>query len=158
MAYGDTQHMVVREYMHANFPEKLTLKTTCPSGKGLQEAKKITCSLSESTCDHLSDFMLELSPRVLGSLRPHVQTCQIRYRAEVAGRQGCAHNYETLSSAREFIASIKPRPTSQAEALMRVDPSLTAVEAAAQAQGDFTAPSLPTESNTVLWRKHPEDS
>lgn len=70
---------------------------------------------------------------------------QIRYRAEVAGRQGYAHNYESVADVREFIDKVRPRATTQAEALVAVDPSLSLEEAEAIAQESGTVPSSPVE-------------
>ena len=66
---------------------------------------------------------------------------QIRYRAEVAGRQGFAHGYESLAEVREFLAAARPPVTTPAEALMKVDPSLTPEKAEAMAGGGTVPPS-----------------
>lgn len=70
---------------------------------------------------------------------------QVRYRAEVAGRQGYAHNYESVAGAHEFLDKVRPRATSQAEALVAVDPSLSLQEAEALADESGTVPSSPIE-------------
>lgn len=69
---------------------------------------------------------------------------QIRLRAEVAGRQSYAHNYESVRDVHDWLARARPPTTSQAEALMMVDPSLTVGKAEALA-GSGTVPPSPVE-------------
>ena len=47
----------------------------------------------------------------------------------MAGRQGYARNYESVAGAHEFLDKVRPCATSQAEALVAVDPSLCIEEA-----------------------------
>lgn len=78
---------------------------------------------------------------------------QVRYRAEVAGRQGYAHNYESVSGAHDFLDKVRPRATSQAEALVTVDPSLSPEEAECLADESGTTPSSPIEPHSSRTRK-----
>lgn len=66
---------------------------------------------------------------------------QIRYRAEVTGRRGFAHSYESVEDVQHFLARARPPATSPSEALMRVDPSLTLEKAEALAGGGTVPPS-----------------
>lgn len=67
---------------------------------------------------------------------------QIRYRAEVAGRQAYyGYNYESVSDVHDYLARARPPPTRPAEALMAVDPSLTREEAETLADGGTVPPS-----------------
>jgi len=64
---------------------------------------------------------------------------QIRYRAEVAGRRGFTHSYESVADVQDFLARARPPATTPAEAFMLVDPSLTRENAEALAGGDAEA-------------------
>lgn len=63
----------------------------------------------------------------------------------MAGRQGYAHNYESVADAHEFLNKVRPRATSQAEALVTVDPSLPFEGAEALVDESGTVPSSPID-------------
>lgn len=65
----------------------------------------------------------------------------------MAGRQGYAHNYESVADAHEFLDKVRPRATNQAEALVAVDPSLSFEGAEALVDASGTAPSSPIYSH-----------
>eukprot|EP00903_Cladosiphon_okamuranus_P008131 g7831.t1 len=71
--------------------------------------------------------------RQLADMRDNLS--KIRYRAEVAGRQAYAHNYESVSDVRDYLARARPLATRPAGVFMTVDPSLTREEAETLAEG-----------------------
>ncbi|CAN0398368.1 unnamed protein product [Ectocarpus sp. 12 AP-2014] len=71
----------------------------------------------------------------------------IRHRAEIAGRQGYVHHYESVTDVRDFVAKARPPATSLAEALRTVDPSLS-LEKAEALVGGGTIPSSPVEQHS----------
>lgn len=71
---------------------------------------------------------------------------QIRCRAEVTGfHHRYAYNYDSITDAQEFFNFTRPPATSQVEALMRVDPSLTPGQVAAAVKREDAAPPRATE-------------
>lgn len=74
----------------------------------------------------------------------------------MAGRQGYARNYESVAGAHEFLDKVRPCATSQAEALVAVDPSLCIEEAQVLADESDTVPSSPIEPHPDRARE-PDD-
>lgn len=89
-------------------------------------------------------FHFERTKHLYTRISAFITLNQIRYRAEVAGRQAYAHNYESVSDVRDYLAGARPPATRPAEALMTVDPSLTREEANTLADG-ATVPPSPVE-------------